>query len=163
LATFAIPVLGAALSKPAGQSAVFVATPLPGVKALLPWRLVEAGLLTLFASLWFDSIGSGGWWLLFLLVGALATIPTWLPPRFVPVATDPRILVDASSRDDAAVFQLAPDRAIVATVDFFTPIVDDPYDFGRIAATNAFSDLYAMGATPLFALNLVGWPRDTLP
>jgi len=83
--------------------------------------------------------------------------------RYVPVATDPRILVDASSRDDAAVFQMAPDRAIVATVDFFTPIVDDPYDFGRIAATNAFSDLYAMGATPLFALNLVGWPRDTLP
>ena len=82
LATFAIPVLGAALSKPTGQSAVFVATPLPGVKALLPWRLVEAGLLTLFASLWFDSIGSGGWWLLFLLVGGLATIPTWLPPRF---------------------------------------------------------------------------------
>ena len=82
LATFAIPKLGAALSKPAGQSTVFVATPLPGVKALLQWRLVEAGLLTLFASLWFDSIGSGGWWLLFLLVGGLATIPTWLPPRF---------------------------------------------------------------------------------
>jgi len=81
----------------------------------------------------------------------------------VPVATDPRILVDASSRDDAAVFQVAPDRAIVATVDFFTPIVDDPYDFGRIAATNAFSDLYAMGAVPLFALNLVGWPREGLP
>src|SRR3989454_10518479 len=58
---------------------------------------------------------------------------------------------------------LTADRAIVATVDFFTPIVDDPYDFGRIAATNAFSDLYAMGATPLFALNLVGWPRDQLP
>jgi selenide,water dikinase len=83
--------------------------------------------------------------------------------RHVPVATDPRILVDASSRDDAAVFRMAPDRAIVATVDFFTPIVDDPYDFGRIAATNAFSDLYAMGATPLFALNVVAWPRDTLP
>jgi len=81
----------------------------------------------------------------------------------VPVATDPRILVDAATRDDAAVFRLAPDRAIVATVDFFTPIVDDAYDFGRIAAANAFSDLYAMGATPLFALNLVGWPRDTLP
>src|SRR5438128_3927330 len=83
--------------------------------------------------------------------------------RYVPVATDPRILVDASSRDDAAVFQVAPDRAIVATVDFFTPIVDDPYDFGRIAATNAFSDVYAMGATPLLALNLVGWPREALP
>src|SRR5207237_647306 len=83
--------------------------------------------------------------------------------RHVPVATDPRILVDASSRDDAAVFQMAPDRAIVATVDFFTPLVDDPYDFGRIAATNAFSDVYAMGATPLLALNLVGWPREGLP
>jgi len=81
----------------------------------------------------------------------------------VPIATDPRILVDASSRDDAAVFQVAPDRAIVATVDFFTPIVDDPYDFGRIAAANAFSDIYAMGATPLLALNLVGWPREALP
>jgi len=81
----------------------------------------------------------------------------------VPIATDPRILVDASSRDDAAVFQLTADRAIVATVDFFTPLVDDAYDFGRIAATNAFSDLYAMGATPLLALNLVGWPRETLP
>jgi len=78
-------------------------------------------------------------------------------------ATDPRILVDAATRDDAAVFRLSADRAIVATVDFFTPIVDDAYDFGRIAATNAFSDLYAMGATPLFALNLVGWPRDTIP
>jgi len=81
----------------------------------------------------------------------------------VPVATDPRILVDAATRDDAAVFRLSADRAIVATVDFFTPIVDDPYDFGRIAAANAFSDVYAMGATPLLALNLVGWPRDTLP
>ncbi|HKE89740.1 MAG TPA: selenide, water dikinase SelD, partial [Gemmatimonadales bacterium] len=70
---------------------------------------------------------------------------------------------DASSRDDAAVFQLSPERALVATVDFFTPIVDDAYDFGRIAATNAFSDVYAMGGSPLFALNLVGWPRDRLP
>ena len=81
----------------------------------------------------------------------------------MPTFTDPRILVDASTRDDAAVYQLTPDRAIVATVDFFTPIVDDAYDFGRIAAANALSDIYAMGATPLLALNLVGWPRDTLP
>lgn len=81
----------------------------------------------------------------------------------MPTLTDPRVLVDASSRDDAAVYQLTPERAIVATVDFFTPIVDDAYDFGRIAATNAFSDIYAMGATPLFALNLVGWPRDKVP
>jgi len=83
--------------------------------------------------------------------------------RHVPTLTDPRILVDASTRDDAAVYRLTPERAIVATVDFFTPIVDDAYDFGRIAAANAFSDVYAMGGTPLLALNLVGWPRDKLP
>jgi selenide,water dikinase len=83
--------------------------------------------------------------------------------RHVPHLKDPRILVDASTGDDAAVYRLAPDRALVATVDFFTPIVDDAYDFGRIAAANAFSDVYAMGATPLLALNLVGWPRGTLP
>jgi selenide,water dikinase len=83
--------------------------------------------------------------------------------RHVPLPSDPRILVDAASRDDAAVFQVAPDRALVATVDFFTPIVDDAYDFGRIAAANAFSDVYAMGAAPLFALNVVGWPRERLP
>jgi selenide,water dikinase len=81
----------------------------------------------------------------------------------VPIATDPRILVDAAARDDAAVFRLTADRALVATVDFFTPIVDDAYDFGRIAAANAFSDVYAMGATPFLALNLVGWPADKLP
>ena len=81
----------------------------------------------------------------------------------MPIVTDPRILVDAATRDDAAVFRLTPDRAIVATVDFFTPLVDDPYDFGRIAAANALSDVYAMGAVPLFALNLVGWPRGKLP
>jgi len=83
--------------------------------------------------------------------------------RHVPLATDPRILVDASTRDDAAVVRLTADRAVVATVDFFTPIVDSAYDFGRIAAANALSDIYAMGGTPVFALNIVGWPRDTLP
>jgi selenide,water dikinase len=61
------------------------------------------------------------------------------------------------------VFQLSPERALVATVDFFTPIVDDPAAWGAIAVANALSDIYAMGATPLFALNLVGWPRDRVP
>lgn len=73
-----------------------------------------------------------------------------------------RVLVDASTGDDAAVYQLDDERALVATADFFTPIVDDPYDFGRIAAANALSDIYAMGARPLFALNLVGFPRKLL-
>jgi selenide,water dikinase len=83
--------------------------------------------------------------------------------RHVPRAADPRILVDAATRDDAAVYRLSDDRALVATVDFFTPIVDDAATWGRIAAANALSDLYAMGATPLFALSLVGWPREQLP
>jgi selenide, water dikinase len=75
---------------------------------------------------------------------------------------DPAVLVDASTSDDAAVYQLEVERALVATVDFFTPVVDDPYDFGRIAAANALSDIYAMGARPRFALNLIGFPRDLL-
>jgi selenide,water dikinase len=83
--------------------------------------------------------------------------------RHLPSIVDPRVLVDAATRDDAAVFSLAPDRALVATVDFFTPIVDDPAAWGAIAVANALSDIYAMGAKPLFGLNLVGWPRDRLP
>jgi selenide,water dikinase len=81
----------------------------------------------------------------------------------LPLVQDSRVLIDAATRDDAAVFVLSPDRALVATVDFFTPIVDDAATWGRIAVANALSDIYAMGATPLFGLNLVGWPRDQLP
>jgi selenium donor protein len=83
--------------------------------------------------------------------------------RHVPAVGDANILVDAATRDDAAVYRLSETRALVATVDFFTPVVDDARTWGRIAAANALSDLYAMGATPLFALSLVGWPRETLP
>jgi selenide,water dikinase len=71
--------------------------------------------------------------------------------------------VDASGADDAAVVRLTDDRALVLTTDFFTPIVDDPAAFGRIAAANALSDVYAMGGRPLYCLSLVGWPRDVLP
>jgi selenide,water dikinase len=83
--------------------------------------------------------------------------------RGLPRVMDSRVLVDAATRDDAAVYQISPDRALVATVDFFTPIVDDAAAWGAVAATNALSDLYAMGAMPLFGLNLVGWPRAKLP
>ncbi len=76
---------------------------------------------------------------------------------------DPDLLVGLDTADDAAVYRLRDDLAIVFTTDFFTPIVDDPYDWGRIAATNALSDVYAMGAAPLLALNLVAWPREGLP
>jgi selenide,water dikinase len=83
--------------------------------------------------------------------------------RHVPRAIDPDVLVDASSRDDAGVYRIAPDRALVVTVDFFTPIVNDPAAWGAIAVANALSDVYAMGGRPLLGLNLVGWPRDKLP
>ena len=76
---------------------------------------------------------------------------------------NPDLLVGYDTADDAAVYRVRDDLAIVFTTDFFTPIVDDPYDWGRIAATNALSDVYAMGGTPLLALNLVAWPRDALP
>src|SRR4051794_2554312 len=75
---------------------------------------------------------------------------------------DPRVLVAADTADDAGVIALTPDLAIVQTVDFFTPIVDDPYWFGRIAATNALSDVYAMGGRPVSALNLVAFPLEAL-
>ena len=75
----------------------------------------------------------------------------------------PQLLVGIETADDAAVYQINDTQAIVATTDFFMPIVDDPFDFGRIAATNAISDVYAMGGTPLFALGLVGMPVSKLP
>src|SRR4051795_820462 len=80
----------------------------------------------------------------------------------LPRPTDPRVLVAADTADDAGVVQLTADLAIVQTADFFTPIVDDPYAFGRIAATNALSDIYAMGGTPVSALNLVAFPLESL-
>jgi len=75
---------------------------------------------------------------------------------------DPRLLVGAETSDDAGIVRLSEELALVQTVDFFTPIVDDPYDFGRIAATNALSDVYAMGGRPLSALNLVAFPLESL-
>jgi len=76
----------------------------------------------------------------------------------LPAITDPRVLV--GTEDDAGVYKLTDDIAVVQTVDFFTPVVDDPYDFGAIAASNALSDIYAMGGKPLTALNLVAFPKD---
>ncbi|EHY87188.1 selenium donor protein [Saccharomonospora azurea NA-128] len=80
-----------------------------------------------------------------------------------PTAPAGELLVGLDGGDDAAAVRLDGDRAVIATTDFFTPVVDDPYDWGRIAATNALSDVYAMGGTPLVALNLLCWPRETLP
>ncbi|MGE4533775.1 selenide, water dikinase SelD [Halomonas sp.] len=80
-----------------------------------------------------------------------------------PGATHSRLIVGNQGREDAAVYDLGDGRGMIATTDFFMPIVDDPFDFGRIAATNAISDIYAMGGTPVMALGILGWPLDTLP
>jgi selenide,water dikinase len=80
----------------------------------------------------------------------------------LPPILDRNVMVGFAARDDAAVYRIAHDRALVATVDFFTPIVDDPAEFGAIAAANAVSDVYAMGARPLFALGITAFPREKL-
>ncbi|WP_026422688.1 selenide, water dikinase SelD [Actinokineospora inagensis] len=101
--------------------------------------------------------------------GCACKIPPGELERVVSgLTTTPRdahgeLLVGLATGDDAAVVRLRPDLALVATTDFFTPVVDDPHDWGRIAAANALSDVYAMGGTPVVALNLLGWPRDVLP
>lgn len=79
--------------------------------------------------------------------------------RTLPAAVDPRVLVDMRTSDDAGVYLLSEDVALVQTVDFFTPVVDDPYTWGSIAATNALSDVYAMGGTPITALNITAFPK----
>ena len=81
----------------------------------------------------------------------------------LPIQSDPRLLVGRETFDDAGVFRLSDDLALVQTVDFFAPIVDDPFEFGQIAAANALSDVYAMGGQPLTALNIVAFPTKDLP
>ena len=81
----------------------------------------------------------------------------------LPLQSDPRLLVGRETFDDAGVFLLSDDLALVQTVDFFAPIVDDPFDFGQVAAANALSDVYAMGGQPLTALNIVAFPTKDLP
>src|SRR3989442_889806 len=83
--------------------------------------------------------------------------------RQLPIVRDPNLLVGAATADDAGVYRIDRDRALVQTVDFFTPIVDDPFVYGEIAAANALSDVYAMGGRPLTALNVMGMPTDLVP
>jgi len=83
--------------------------------------------------------------------------------RRLPRVADPAVLVGTETSDDAAVYRLSPELALVTTVDFLTPIADDPHDFGAISAANSLSDVYAMGARPLFALSVVGFPSRRLP
>lgn len=81
----------------------------------------------------------------------------------LPIPRDPKVLVGLDTSDDAGVYQLSEEMALVQTVDFFTPIVDDPFTFGQVAVANALSDVYAMGGTPLTGMNLVAFPIKTLP
>ncbi|HMP15493.1 MAG TPA: selenide, water dikinase SelD, partial [Gemmatales bacterium] len=93
-----------------------------------------------------------------LPAGDLASIVSHLPR-----STDARLLVGVETADDAGIYQLTEELALVQTIDFFPPVVDDPYIFGQIAAANALSDVYAMGGTPITALNLAGFPEKDLP
>lgn len=90
--------------------------------------------------------------------------PGYLLPLLgkLPIFNDPNVLVGSNTADDAAIYKLNDDLALVLTTDFFTPIVDNPYDFGAVAAANSLSDVYAMGGKPLTALNLVGFPDQKL-
>src|SRR5580704_7647577 len=90
-----------------------------------------------------------------LAPGSLAAVLSRLPKQ-----SDPNLLVGFDTSDDAGIYQLAQDLALVQTVDFFTPLVDDPFTFGEIAATNALSDIYAMGGRPVTALSVVCFPQD---
>lgn len=93
-----------------------------------------------------------------------ADLAAVLGPLFThPAVSHPNLMVGIGTSDDSGVYVLGDDRALVQTVDFFTPIVDDPRSWGRIAAVNALSDIYAMGAVPLTALQLLAWPRDAIP
>src|SRR6476661_866282 len=80
--------------------------------------------------------------------------------RHLPPSHDPNLIVGTETHDDAGVYRLTDDLALVQTLDFFPPVVDDPFVYGQIAAANALSDVYAMGGTPKTALNLVGYPDD---
>jgi selenide, water dikinase len=90
--------------------------------------------------------------------GDLGTVLSGLPP-----IRDPKVLVGIDTRDDAAVYRLDDETAVVQSVDVFTPVVDDPYAFGQVAAANALSDIYAMGARPILALSIIGFPVEKLP
>ncbi|MDG4826562.1 selenide, water dikinase SelD [Asanoa sp. WMMD1127] len=94
--------------------------------------------------------------------GELESVVAGLVGATPPVGPG-ELLVGLDDGDDAAVVRIAGETAVVATADFFTPVLDDPYDWGRVAAANALSDVYAMGGTPVVAVNLLGWPRDVLP
>ncbi|NIT35621.1 MAG: selenide, water dikinase SelD, partial [candidate division Zixibacteria bacterium] len=81
----------------------------------------------------------------------------------LPVPNHPLLLAATKNAEDAAVYKVNDEQALIATIDYFTPIVDDPYDYGRIAAINALSDIYAMGGQPFLALNVVAFPQGELP
>ena len=94
---------------------------------------------------------------------APAVLDSILQSSKINIENDPRLLVGHDKKDDAAVFDIGNGRAIISTTDFFMPIVDDAFDFGRIASVNAISDVYAMGGTPMMAVAILGWPINKIP
>src|SRR3954454_24146154 len=106
------------------------------------------------------SFAQGGGCACKIPTGELEDVVAGLGTGIAPGA--PELLRGLDGGDDAAAVRLDGDVAVLATADFFTPVVDDPYDWGRIAAANALSDIYAMGGRPLVAINLLAWPRETL-
>ncbi len=94
---------------------------------------------------------------------APADLDSILQSSKINIENDPRLLVGHDKKDDAAVFDIGNGRAIISTTDFFMPIVDDAFDFGRIASVNAISDVYAMGGTPMMAVAILGWPINKIP
>jgi selenide, water dikinase len=129
----------------------------PGVGAKA--RAVFIDTCGMTSSIRLTSFSHGGGCGCKIAPGVLADILSRAPAGVIP----PELMVGTETADDAAVYRLNEHQALVATTDFFTPIVDDPHDFGRIAATNAISDIYAMGGTPIMALALVGMPLGKLP
>ena len=133
--------------------------PAASIEAPAPRKEVPASALAAEGAIRLTQLSHGGGCGCKIAPGVLEQILAKTAPQLIP----PQLLVGIETSDDAAVYQINEKQAIVATTDFFMPIVDDPFDFGRIAATNAISDIYAMGGTPLFALAIVGMPVNTLP
>ena len=145
---------------------------LAGAAARVPWGRHTVRTVTAepdIASIRLTSLSHGAGCACKLPLSALDELMVSLGPGVLASASQasagnsPDLLVGAAEGDDAAVLRLDDERALVLTTDFFTPIVDDPGDWGRIAAANALSDVYAMGGRPVLALNLTAWPGETLP
>jgi selenide,water dikinase len=136
-----------------------------GLAGSIPVRLRQAckGVPVPHQSVRLTQYAHGGGCACKIPPGELESVLSGLIGAKPVVSPAAELLVGLDHGDDAAVVRISGDRAVISTADFFTPVVDDAYDWGRIAAANALSDVYAMGGIPIMAINLLGWPRDVLP